>query len=266
MKVHLPIFYLDAFATEIFKGNPAAVCPLDSWLSDTLLQSIANENNLAETAFFVRSKTEDAFELRWFTPTVEVDLCGHATLAAAYVIFEHLLYKKEKIRFLTQSGDLFVFRDQERLVLDFPGRKVEVCEPSIELLANFQKTPIEVLKSGTGTYIVVMENESEVHSYQPDFSKLAKVDRCVNITSPGDNCDFVSRFFGPNIGLPEDPVTGSAHCGLAIYWSKRLNRTDELHAIQLSNRTGEIFCRVVGNRVLLSGTVVQYLEGKISIP
>jgi PhzF family phenazine biosynthesis protein len=230
-----------------------------------LLQSIAAENNLAETAFFVRSGAEDAFELRWFTPTVEVDLCGHATLAAAYVIFQHLSYQSEKIRFLTQSGDLFVFRNRERLVLDFPGRSVEPCEPSIELLANFQKRPREVLRSGSGTYIVVMENESEVRRYEPDFAKLAQVDRCVNITAPGENCDFVSRFFGPNIGLPEDPVTGSAHCGLAIYWSLRLNRTDELHAIQLSTRTGEIFCKVIGNRVLLSGTVVEYLQGKISI-
>ncbi|MES2801354.1 MAG: PhzF family phenazine biosynthesis protein [Bdellovibrionota bacterium] len=257
------IYFLDAFTSEIFKGNPAAVCPLDNWLSETQMQKIAAENNLAETAFLV--KKLDHYELRWFTPTVEVDLCGHATLASAYVIFNNLNYSGSQIRFETKSGSLFVNRNKERLTLDFPGRVVESCNPTKELLANFSNPPKEVLKSGTGTYIILLDNENDVTGFKPDFAKLALVDRCVNITAPGSNCDFVSRFFGPNIGLPEDSVTGSAHCGLAIYWSKKLARTDELHAVQLSARTGEIFCQVVNDRVLLSGYVAPYLEGHINI-
>jgi PhzF family phenazine biosynthesis protein len=260
----IPVYYLDAFTTKLFAGNPAAVCPLDSWIDPKLMQAIAAENNLAETAFFVPKN--DSFELKWFTPTVEVELCGHATLASAYVLFERLGYKENQIKFHTLSGELRVSRDGKKLTLDFPGRAVEPCQPSRELLACFDKPPLEVLKSGSGTYIVVLESESDVRLYQPDFLKLAQVDRCVNITAAGTDHDFVSRFFGPNIGLPEDPVTGSAHCGLAIYWSRRLKLQNELKALQLSARTGEIFCRVVGDRVLLSGFVTPYMEGQISLP
>lgn len=261
--MQIPVFYIDAFTTKVFSGNPAAVCPLQAWLSDELMQKIAAENNLSESAFFV--PRGGGFELRWFTPTVEVDLCGHATLASAFVLFERLGFSQEKILFHTKSGDLTVTREGLKFSMDFPGRNVDLCQPSQELLANFANPPKEVLKSGSGTYIVVLNSEDDVQNFQPDFQKLAKVDRCVNITAPGRECDFVSRFFGPNIGIPEDPVTGSVHCGLAIYWSARLKRSDRLYAIQLSARTGEVYCQVIGDRVLLTGSAVAYMEGQIRI-
>ncbi len=225
------------------------------------MQLIAAENNLPETAFFVRQGSD--FEIRWFTPKVEVNLCGHATLASAYVLFEYLGYSDKTICFKSKSGDLLVTKQGERLTLDFPGRVVESCQPTSDLLACFEKPPREFLKSGPGTYIAVLERESDVQSYQPDFSKLLKLDRSLNITAPGETCDFVSRYFAPKMGIPEDPVTGSAHCGLAVYWSQRLNRLDVMHARQVSKRSGDLYCQVQGGRVLISGSVVPYMSGMI---
>lgn len=248
-------FFLNAFSSATAKGNPAAVVPLTKWISENEMQRIAAKNNVAETAFFV--KAGDDFALRWFTPTVEVDLCGHATLAASYVIFKYLEFSENLIQFSTKSGILNVARSNDLLTLDFPGRIVESCAPTDKLLACFDETPVDVLKSGTGTYIVVLSSQRQIEEYRPDFSKLAQVDRCVNITALGNDCDFVSRFFGPNLGLGEDPVTGSAHCGLAIYWARQLNRKDRLHAWQLSPRGGELFCEIKKDRVLISGGVTE---------
>ncbi len=259
--MRIPVYYLDAFTTKLFSGNPAAVCPLKFWISDEQMQLIAAENCLSETAFFVPQGPD--FELRWFTPKVEVDLCGHATLASSYVIFEYLGYSERTIRFKTKSGDLLVEKQSDQLTLNFPSRVVEPCQPTQELLSCFEKQPREFFKSGTSTYIAVMEKESDVQLYQPDFSRLLKVDRSLNITAPGDTCDFVSRYFAPNKGIPEDPVTGSAHCGLSVYWSKRLNRGDVLHARQISKRTGDLYCQLQGDRVLIAGSVVPYMSGVI---
>jgi PhzF family phenazine biosynthesis protein len=262
--IELPLYIIDAFTSKLFSGNPAAVCPLEKWLPDAILQAIASENNLSETAFFVSRGSR--FELRWFTPLQEVDLCGHATLASAFVLFENLGHKETEIIFDSKSGPLKVTKGNQVMTLDFPGRRVEPCTPPEALLRSLPEKPTEVLESGPHTYIAVYDNENSVRSFKPDFTKLAQVDRGVNITAPGKECDFVSRYFSPALGLAEDPVTGSAHCGLAIYWSKRLNRSDVLHAIQCSQRGGELFCQAVGNRVLISGSAVQYLQGTVMIP
>ena len=258
--MNLSVFFIDAFTKKPFRGNPAAVCPLESWLSDEQMQLIAFENNLSETAFFVRN--DDSFELRWFTPTVEVDLCGHATLASAYVLFELLGYENDVIHFSTKSGILKVSRSGEKITMDFPIAIPRKCEPPKELLANFNSTPLETLLIGH-TYMVILENEEQVRTYKPDFHKLSLVDKNVNITARGDNCDFVSRFFAPNMGIPEDPVTGSAHCSLTAYWASKLNKQGDLHSIQLSKRSGEVFCRVKGDRVYLTGSAIRYMEGTI---
>jgi PhzF family phenazine biosynthesis protein len=228
-----------------------------------LLQAIAAEIGFPETAFFVPK--ENGFHLRWFTPTIEIDLCGHATLATAFILYSQLGYKSDSISFDSLSGILTVARSGRRLTLDFPGRRVEVCAPPRALLDSLQMQPVEVLESGDQTYIAVYANESDVENFEPNFEKLLKVGRCVNITAPGLNSDFVSRFFGPTIGIPEDPVTGSAHCGLAIYWSRRLKRTDVLRAVQLSKRRGEVFTQVKGDRVLLSGDAVLILKGELEL-
>lgn len=252
-------YQVDAFTTRIFEGNPAAVCPLDVWLEDSLLQAIAAENNLSETAFFV--KTENGFHLRWFTPVTEVDLCGHATLATAHVIFEILGYPRQTIAFETRSGILTVEREGALLVMDFPSAPPKPCAPPDALLSGLGQQPVEVLAADD--YFVVFDNEDTVRSIKPDFAKLTELDlRGVIVTARGRDVDFVSRCFAPKFGIPEDPVTGSAHCELTPYWSAKLGKK-VLNARQVSKRGGDIQCELKGNRVALAGHAVAFMEAEI---
>jgi len=255
-------FQVDAFATDVFAGNPAAVCPLESWLEDGVMQGIAAENNLSETAFFV--PTAGGFHLRWFSPVREVDLCGHATLATAHVLFEHLGYAQGVVRFETRSGELMVERRDGRLAMDFPARRPTPCFAPDALIAGLGQQPVEVLAAED--YVVVFEDEATIRGMTPDLARLGELDlRGVCVTAPGDGLDFVSRFFAPRYGIPEDPVTGSAHCELAPYWAARLGKQG-LEARQVSTRGGAIHCQVNGDRVVLSGSAVTFMEGEISIP
>lgn len=255
-------FQVDAFATRAFEGNPAAVCPLDRWLDDALLQAIAEENNLAETAFFV--PTPEGFQLRWFTPVREVKLCGHATLASAHVLFEHLGYDADVIRFATLSGELQVRRHGALLQMDFPGTMPEACAAPAALGDGLGAQPAAVLAADD--YVAVFDDAATVRSITPDHALLSRLDRRgVIITAPGSDHDFVSRFFAPKFGIPEDPVTGSAHCVLAPYWAARLGR-NRLVARQLSRRGGELQCEVRGDRVLLIGGAVTFLQGELALP
>lgn len=257
----IPIYQIDAFTSTVFKGNPAAVCPLASWLEDRVLQAIALENNLSETAFLVDQG--DHYQIRWFTPEVEVDLCGHATLAAAYVVFHFIKPETTSVRFLSKSGPLNVTEREQLVCLDFPVMEASPCPPSDTLLRALGKNPQEVLAARD--YLVVYENEGAIRNIQPDFALLKQLDRMgVIITSPGVTADFVSRFFAPKAGIPEDPVTGSAHCTLTPYWAKRLHK-NSLVARQVSARGGELFCEYQGQRVIIAGQAVCYLEGCIHI-
>lgn len=256
------IYQVDAFTDKLFAGNPAAVCPLESWLDNSTMQKIASENNLSETAFFIREG--ESYSIRWFTPKVEVDLCGHATLATAYVIYQYLRETKPEIKFKSKSGELRVIQNGDSLTLDFPVLPLKQCETTNELIIKGLKVaPLEVWRGED--YMVVLSNEQQVKNCTPDFNLLKKLDaRGVIITAKGDSVDFVSRWFGPQSGIDEDPVTGSSHCVLAPYWAKKLNRT-KLHAWQLSQRHGELLCEIVGDRVLLSGKVTPYLCGEINV-
>jgi PhzF family phenazine biosynthesis protein len=257
----LPIYQIDAFANEVFRGNPAAVCPLEQWLDDSRLQAIAAENNLAETAYLVTQG--DAYGLRWFTPQQEVDLCGHATLASAYVIFHCLKSEMNSITFNSQSGPLYVTREGDLLCMDFPARAPVACSVSETLAGALGKPPRETLCSRD--YLAIYDSEDEVRALQPNFEALKTLDRLgVIVTAPGRTADFVSRFFAPGAGIPEDPVTGSAHCTLAPYWARRLDKR-KLRAFQVSARGGEIFCELRGNRVLIAGRCVKYMEGTIYV-
>jgi PhzF family phenazine biosynthesis protein len=259
--MRIPVYQVDAFASRVFTGNPAAVCPLDKWLPDEQMQAIAAENNLAETAFFV--KNGEGYNLRWFTPTVEVDLCGHATLASGFVIMNHLTPSATSVQFSTQSGKLIVTRDGDLLSLDFPTRVPLECQVHPALVAAMGGEPQAILAARE--YLVVYGTEDEVLSLTPDMNILAKVDHfAVIATAPGKNVDFISRFFAPKQGIPEDPVTGSAHCTLIPYWSKRLGKK-KLHAYQASPRGGELWCEDRGERVIISGKAVPFLEGTISL-
>jgi PhzF family phenazine biosynthesis protein len=254
-------YQVDAFATRVFEGNPAAVCPLDAWLDDTLLLAIANENNLSETAFFVPS--ERGFHLRWFTPVAEVDLCGHATLASAHVIFEILGHATKQIVFETRSGDLVVESNDGLLTMNFPASLPSSCTIPDGLVEGLGHPPLEVLAADD--YIVVFENEEIVQSLSPDLSKLQELDlRGVVVTAPGREVDFVSRFYAPKLGVPEDPVTGSAHCELAPYWATRLGK-NSMEARQLSKRGGNLRCVVQENRVILFGTAVTFMVAEIYV-
>jgi PhzF family phenazine biosynthesis protein len=261
--MRLPIYQLDAFTNRLFAGNPAAVVPLESWPPDATLQAVAAENNLAETAFFVRRG--DEWELRWFTPTTEVDLCGHATLASAAVIFRHLEPQWQRVAFRTRkAGTLIVTRHGEELALDFPARPAERVATPLGLAAALGAEPQEVLAARD--YLCVFEKTEDVHNLRPDFAALAKLDRfAVICTAPGvGEFDFVSRFFAPAQGVDEDPVTGSAHCTLVPFWAERLGRT-HLRAKQVSPRGGELSCELQGDRVIMAGRVAFYLEGWITI-
>ena len=259
--MELTLYQVDAFTDIVFKGNPAAVCPLDDWLMDADLQAIAEENNLSETAFYVPA--EAGFHLRWFTPKAEVDLCGHATLATAFVIFNFSDYAGDTVKFETRSGELVVSKNNELLVMDFPSQPGKPCATPPLLVEGLGKTPTEVLSSED--YMAVFDKEEDVIAMKPNFDALSKLDlRGVMVTAKGKDVDFVSRFFAPRHGINEDPVTGSAHCALTPYWAGKLNKT-KLSARQVSKRTGHIECELKGSRVLLSGKAVKYMEGKIKL-
>ncbi len=258
----LDIFQVDAFTSKLFAGNPAAVVPLEKWLDAELMQKIALENNLSETAFFVRNN--GFYEIRWFTPTFEIDLCGHATLASAFVIFNVLGFETDKIRFHShKSGEMSVSKNGDVLVLDFPSRPVSPAEVPDGLIEAIGKQPKEILKARD--YFLVYENEQEILDIKPDFTQLLKIDaHGFIVTAPGDTSDFVSRFFAPEVGVFEDPVTGSAHCNLIPFWAERLGKT-EMFARQVSARGGELFCELAGDRVKIGGNATLYLKGEIYV-
>ena len=260
--MRLPLFQIDAFADRPFAGNPAAVVVLDSWLPDATMQAIAIENNLAETAFIVRGS--DAWQIRWFTPELEIDLCGHATLASAWVAFHELGHPGHSIGFSSMSGMLKVDQQGDLLVLDFPSRPPVPCGTPVGLLEALGISSRPVSKARD--HFVVLDSEAELAALKPGFSALDKVD-CFGaiVTAPGNRVDFVSRFFTPAAGIPEDPVTGSAHCTLIPYWAERLGKT-VLSARQISKRGGELFCELKGNRVAIGGRAVKVLQGEFLLP
>jgi PhzF family phenazine biosynthesis protein len=260
----LQLFHVDAFTAKPFAGNPAAVCPLAEWLDDRLLQEVAAENNLSETAYFVLCG--DHYELRWFTPSCEVKLCGHATLASAFVILNILEPARDSVRFETRfSGALTVSREGDLLAMDFPALPPWTCaDPPAALIEGLGKAP-SVTVQIEDNFFAVYEREDEVRGIRPDFHLLEKLHPAgVAITAPGDRCDFVSRYFAPSYGIPEDPVTGSTHCSLAPYWARRLGKTN-LHARQVSERGGELWCEVKEERVILKGNAVLTLRGELLI-
>lgn len=261
--MRLPYYQVDAFAGRVFSGNPAGVCPLEEWLDDAMLQNIAAENNHSETAFFVRRGNR--FELRWFTPAVEVALCGHATLASAFVLFHRLGWNGEVVEFETRrSGVLSVRRQGELLVMDFPERPPVPCRSPDSLERSLGAVPVEVLASEEDL-LVCLEKARQVATLEPDISGLATLDcRGIIVTAPGEDCDFVSRFFAPRVGVNEDPVTGSAHCVLIPFWSERLGKKT-LFARQVSRRGGEIHCERGTSRVRIGGRASLYLEGTILV-
>jgi predicted PhzF superfamily epimerase YddE/YHI9 len=257
--MELSIFQVDAFSNKVFSGNPAAICPLENWLPDATLQSIANENNLPETAYFVRQG--DRFHLRWFTPAVEIDLCGHATLASAHILFHELGCQSDTIYFDTKSGELAVKRDGDLLVMDFPSLPPKQIAVDAGLVSAMGGKPREILAARD--CMVVYDSEEEVLGLQPDVESLKRLNYFAFIaTARGKNCDFVSRFFAPKQGIPEDPVTGSAHCTLIPYWAEKLGK-HSLYARQISARGGELFCKLVGERVEIAGYAALYLKGRI---
>jgi PhzF family phenazine biosynthesis protein len=255
------IYQVDAFAHTVFSGNPAAVCPLEQWLSDDILQNIAMENNLAETAFYVKQGNQ--YEIRWFTPTIEVDLCGHATLATAFVLFNHENHNENVIHlFSPRSGVLTVTKNGELLTLNFPTDTFVQTELTEEITDCFDIKPQSAFKGKTD-YLLVFDNEDQIRKLIPLFDKISKLKaRGVIVTAKGDNVDFVSRFFAPQVGVNEDPVTGSAHTTLIPYWAKQLGK-NELTATQLSNRKGHLQCKYLNDRVEISGQGKLYLTGEI---
>jgi len=257
----LKIYQIDAFASRVFEGNPAAICPLDEWLDKNIMQKIAMENNLSETAFFV--KNDDSYEIRWFTPTVEVNLCGHATLASAHLIFNIVDPDKDSITFNSKSGPLYVKQMNGLISMDFPAEPAHPCETPQAIIDAFGVTPVQVLKSVD--YIVVFDESNDLRSFKPDLEKLKELDlRGVCITAKDTSYDFVSRFFAPNYGIDEDSVTGSAYTQLMPYWSEKL-QNNELRSKQVSSRGGELFCTLDKDRIKISGRAVTYLSGEIEI-
>ena len=258
----IPIYQVDAFTSEVFKGNPAAVCPLSQWLSDEIMQKIAMENNLSETAFFIEDK--DIFHIRWFTPKAELDLAGHPTLATAHVIMKENKNNLNKITFKTKINDILNVNFKNSLYLmDFPSRSPNPIN-EIDLITDaLGKKPIKVL--GHRDVVAIYKNEKDIRSIYPDMEKLKKLNYpAVIVTAPGNNVDFVSRNFAPKLGIPEDPVTGSAHCELIPYWSKILNKK-EMIAYQLSERGGKIYCIDKNERVSIGGEAITFLRGEIEL-
>ncbi len=261
----LAFYWVDAFSDRVFRGNPAGVVPLWSWIDDGLMQAIATENNLSETAFFVPKG--DGFHLRWFTPTTEVPLCSHATLAAGHVVLHAIDPSRKAVQFETLSGKLGVTRDGERLALDFPTLPADpMPHAPTGLAAALGATVTEVLRAGDNV-MVVLGSERDVRELAPDFAALAKVDERAGyiVTAAGDQVDFVSRYFAPHYGIPEDPVTGSAHCTLTPYWAKRLGKP-RLEARQVSRRGGALTCTLQGDRVAIAGHAATYLTGTLEVP
>ena len=263
--MRLPLFQIDAFAERVFQGNPAAVCPLEAWLPEALMQAIAAENNLSETAFCVPEG--ESYGLRWFTPLKEIDLCGHATLATAHVLFEHLGFAGAEIVFSTRSGALRVTRAGDRLAMDFPAKAVEPCAAPGALIEGLGRAPLKVY--GGRDYLAVFADAAEVRALRPDPRRLAELDRHgVIVTAPGGaedgDVDFVSRFFVPKFGVDEDPVTGSAHCSLTPFWAARLGKAT-LEARQVSRRGGRLQCTLAGERVILRGRAVTYMAATIEV-
>ncbi|MCP4123039.1 MAG: PhzF family phenazine biosynthesis protein [Bacteroidetes bacterium] len=258
--MRLRIYQVDAFTTKVFGGNPAAVVPLESWLTNTMLQNIALENNLSETAFFVPDG--DGFHLRWFTPKLEIELCGHATLASAYVLFEILKFGKPNIRFNTMSGPLYVKKEHGQLSMDFPFTEMKQISSNPHISAGLLAKPNELYESPT-KFMAVYDSASDVYSMDPDYHHLKLAGKNVIITAKGEDCDFISRFFAPVSGIDEDPVTGSAHTALTPYWSKRLGKT-ELFAKQVSKRGGELICEISGDRVIIKGNARLYMTGELT--
>lgn len=261
MKIKL--YQVDAFTDKVFSGNPAAVCPLgNEWLDDALLQNIANENNLSETAFYIYR--DGKYHIRWFTPAVEVDLCGHATLAAAYVQFYHENYSSDILNYESRSGMLSVKRSNDMLTMNFPADKINKADLSEDLISCFNITPVEVYK-GISDYLLIFRNEDEIENIKFDLFNIAKIKaRGIIISAKGENSDFVSRFFAPQSGVNEDPVTGSAHTTLTNYWSNALNK-NEFTAVQLSERKGFLTCKNLGERIEISGKARLYMLGEISV-
>lgn len=260
----LEIFQVDAFTSRPFGGNPAAAVPLEAWLPDELMQNIAAENNLSETAFFV--KHGDDYRIRWFTPTTEVNLCGHATLASAHVIFDCLKLENEFIKFHSEhSGELSVRKAAGKLVLDFPSYPITEIEHIAELSVAIGKIPVRMWKTQGEMVLMLLENETDIRELEPDMQALKDVPYdAVIVTAPGDDSDFVSRMFAPRIGVSEDPVTGSTHCSLIPYWAEHLGKT-EMFARQVSKRGGELFCELAGSRVKIGGNAALYLKGEIYV-
>jgi len=262
--MELPLYQVDAFASRLFAGNPAAVCPLSQWLPDATMQAIGAENNLSETAFFVpRNGTNGDYDLRWFTPTIEIDLCGHATLASGFVVMTRLAPQRNEVRFHTKSGALVVTRHGDRFALELPAQPPAPATMPARAIEALGRRPAQVLAATK--YLAVYDSEADVAALQPDLVVLKDIDRDgVIVTAPGRDCDFVSRYFAPHAGIPEDPVTGSAHCTLVPYWAKRLGKKT-LQARQISERGGDLACEDRGERVSLSGNAVLYLEGRIHV-
>ena len=257
----IPIYQIDAFTRHVFSGNPAAVCPLESWLDDALMQAIAHENNLSETAFFVPG--EEPLRIRWFTPSSEVDLCGHATLASAFLILNYLDTALESITFTSRSGKLMVEKNNGLLTMNFPAQPATPCPTPPALTEGLGMEPLETLRSED--FLAVFASEDQIRELHPDMKRLQDLDlRGVIVTARGDEADFVSRFFAPKVGIDEDPVTGSAHTVLIPYWAQKLGKKD-MEARQISQRGGEIFCRDRAERVLISGHAALYLTGEITV-
>jgi PhzF family phenazine biosynthesis protein len=257
----IPIFQVDAFTDKIFEGNPAAVCPLDEWIELNLMQKIASENNLSETAFFVKGK--EGYDLRWFTPKMEQELCGHATLAAAHVLYEHLGFEGEYIRFFTRSGRLSVKKEEDLYVMNFPSRIAEPVGMPDDLMVGLglETPPVKVLKDMN--YLVLLESSEQVRELRPNFKILSRINYAgIICTAPGNNHDFVSRFFSPYAGINEDPVTGSSHTTLTSFWAKELGKK-ELIARQVSKRGGTLYCKYLGDRTDVGGKAKTYLTGEI---
>jgi len=261
--MRLPIYQVDAFTDRLFAGNPAAVVLCDAELPFEAMQNIAAENNLSETAFVVLA--ESGHQIRWFTPTVEVDLCGHATLAAAHVIFNHLKFSGKTVSFSSKSGPLLVRRGREILYLDFPADSIRTVEPMEPLISGLGVMPAELYR-GRDDFLAIFENEDRIARLAPDMALISKLPaRGVIVSSIGDKVDFVSRFFGPQSGVPEDPVTGSAHTTLTPYWAKNLQKK-ELSASQLSPRGGLLRCEMAGDRVKIAGQAITYMKAEIYLP
>jgi len=266
----LPIYQIDAFTSKLFGGNPAAVCPLDQWLTDDVMQKIGIENNLSETAFFIPDSSRSAaegvarYKLRWFTPAREIELCGHATLASAFVIFKYLNLTANAIEFDSMSGILTVTRNEDLITLDFPSIPVTPTALRSDLVEALGIAP--ALLYNSQRTLAVFENAEQILNMKPNLSKLAAIPDIsgIAVTAPGVDCDFVSRFFIPKFGIDEDPVTGSAHCILIPYWADRLGKS-KLFARQLSSRGGELWCESLGDRVKMSGKAVEYMRGEIEV-